>query len=117
MSAASSYSPDKASTGTAHPEEEAAQRPQGCQTRTQHTECPFASRGAYMIRKVFMAAAASSLVVVPVAAQANVEHSVAPVEGESELGGSSIILAILAAAAFAAALYIALDDDEETISV
>ncbi len=67
-------------------------------------------------RNIAAATAAISLAVSPAMAQANIDRTAAPVEGESELGGSSIILAILSAAAVIGGIYIAIDDDEEAIS-
>ncbi|NQX93583.1 MAG: hypothetical protein HRT64_01405 [Erythrobacter sp.] len=51
------------------------------------------------IRNVAMAAAALSLATAPAIAQADFARAIAPVEGESEAGSTTVILAILGAAA------------------
>lgn len=68
------------------------------------------------IRNVLAATAALTLVAAPAVAEANIDRSTAPVEGESELGGSSIIIALLAAAAVIGGILIAIDDDDNPIS-
>ena len=60
-------------------------------------------------RTLAAAAAVTSMVAAPVVAA---DRTVAPVEGESEMGGS-IILALLAAAAIIAGIYIAVDSGNE----
>lgn len=61
------------------------------------------------IRNFAMAAAALSLATAPAIAQADFARAAAPIEGESEMGGSGIILGILAAAAVIAGVVIAAD--------
>jgi len=68
-------------------------------------------------RKIALATAALSLATAPAIAQANFERASAPIEGESELQGSGIILAILAAAAVIGGIVIAADgDDDDSVS-
>lgn len=69
------------------------------------------------IRNIALATAAVSLAASPAIAEAAFERSVAPVEGESEVGGSGIVLAILAAAAVIAGIVIAADGgDDDAVS-
>ncbi|MEM7688045.1 MAG: hypothetical protein AAF291_03405 [Pseudomonadota bacterium] len=66
------------------------------------------------IRNAAMAAAALSLATAPAIAQVDFARASAPIEGESEMGGSGVILGILAAAAVIAGVVIAAgggDDD------
>eukprot|EP00218_Dolichomastix_sp_CCMP3274_P006956 CAMPEP_0170133632 /NCGR_PEP_ID=MMETSP0033_2-20121228/1438_1 /TAXON_ID=195969 /ORGANISM="Dolichomastix tenuilepis, Strain CCMP3274" /LENGTH=72 /DNA_ID=CAMNT_0010369139 /DNA_START=192 /DNA_END=410 /DNA_ORIENTATION=- len=60
-------------------------------------------------RNIALATAALSLATAPAIAEANFERASAPIEGESELEGSGIILAILAAAAVIGGIVIAAD--------
>jgi len=61
------------------------------------------------------AVAALTLTTSPVLAQATVDRSVAPIEGESELGGrgSSSLLLILAIVLFGAGIYFLVDNDDD----
>lgn len=69
------------------------------------------------LRNVALAAAAVSLAAAPAIAQATFERASAPIEGESELQGSGIILGVLAAAAVIGGIIIAADgDDDESVS-
>ncbi len=68
------------------------------------------------LRNVLAATAALTLVAAPAVAEVSFDRSSAPVSGESELEGSSIIIALLAAAAVVGAILIAIDDDEDPIS-
>lgn len=68
------------------------------------------------LRNVLAATAALTLAAAPAVAEANFDRASAPVEGESELAGSSLIIALLAAAAVVGAILIAVDDDEDPIS-
>ena len=65
------------------------------------------------IRNVLAATAALSLAAAPAVAQVASERTSAPVEGESELAGSSLIIALLAAAAVIGGIIIAVDDDDD----
>ncbi|MEQ8412739.1 MAG: hypothetical protein RIB52_14415 [Erythrobacter sp.] len=68
-------------------------------------------------RNIVLATAAVSLAASPAIAEAAFERSVAPVEGESKVGGESIILAILAASAVIGGIIIAADgDDDDAVS-
>ncbi len=69
-------------------------------------------------RKIALATAAASLAVSPAIAQATLERSNTPVEGEAlDGGGSGIIIALLAAAAIIAGIIIAADgDDDDAVS-
>ncbi|MDJ0979875.1 MAG: hypothetical protein QNI87_15220 [Erythrobacter sp.] len=68
-------------------------------------------------RNIAMATAALSLATAPAIAQATFERASAPIEGESELQGSGVILGVLAAAAIIAGIVIAVDDgDDDSVS-
>lgn len=69
-------------------------------------------------RKIALATAAISLAASPAIAEAALERSNTPVEGEALEGeGSGIIIAILAAAAIIAGIIIAADgDDDDAVS-
>ncbi len=68
-------------------------------------------------RNLLAATAALSLAASPaLAASSNVDRVAAPVQGESELQGSGIILALLAAAAVIAGIIIIADDNNDPIS-
>lgn len=69
------------------------------------------------LRNALAATAALSLVAAPAVAEATFDRAAAPVEGESELAGSSIVIALLAAAAVVGGIIIAVDDDDDPISV
>jgi len=64
-------------------------------------------------RNIALATAAVSLAASPAIAQVAFERSIAPVEGESEAGGSSILLAVLAAAAVIGGIVIAADGSDD----
>ncbi|WP_298464547.1 hypothetical protein [uncultured Erythrobacter sp.] len=64
------------------------------------------------LRSAALATAAISLVTAPVVAQATLDRSSAPIEGES-LEGNGILIAILAAAAVIAGIIIIADDDDD----
>jgi hypothetical protein len=68
------------------------------------------------LRNVLAATAALTLAAAPAVAEVSFDRTSAPVEGESELAGSSLIIALLAAAAVVGAILIAVDDDENPIS-
>ncbi|WP_228243031.1 hypothetical protein [Porphyrobacter sp. GA68] len=68
------------------------------------------------LRNALAATAALTLVAAPAVAEVSFARSSAPVEGESELAGSSVIIALLAAAAVIGAIIIAVDDDDQPIS-
>jgi len=59
------------------------------------------------------AVAALTLTTSPVLAQATVDRAAAPVEGESEMGGSSSLLLILAIVLFGAGIYFLIDNDDD----
>ncbi|MEM6909234.1 MAG: hypothetical protein AAF494_11190 [Pseudomonadota bacterium] len=66
------------------------------------------------IRNLALATAALSLAASPAIAEAAFERSVAPLNGESELEGSSgIIIGVLAAAAVIGGIIIIADDDDD----
>ncbi|MEO0590718.1 MAG: hypothetical protein AAFY81_08710 [Pseudomonadota bacterium] len=65
------------------------------------------------IRNVAMAAAALSMAAAPALAQATFDRASAPVEGESELQGTGVILGVLAAAAVIGGIIIIADDDDD----
>lgn len=68
-------------------------------------------------RNIALATAAVSLAASPAIAEAAFERSVAQIEGESEVGGSSILLAILAASAVVGGIIVAADgDDDDAVS-
>ena len=68
------------------------------------------------LRNALAATAALSLLAAPAVAEATFDRASAPIEGESELEGSSIIIALLAAAAVVGGIIIAVDDDDDPIS-
>ena len=68
------------------------------------------------LRNALAATAALTLAAAPAVAEVSFDRASAPVEGESELQGSSLIIALLAAAAVVGAILIAVDDDEDPIS-
>ena len=69
------------------------------------------------IRNLALATAAVSLAASPAIAEAAFERTAAPVEGESDLEGSGIIIAVLAAAAVIAGIVIVADDgDDDAVS-
>lgn len=69
------------------------------------------------LRNIALATAAVSLAAAPAIAQAAFERASAPIEDESELQGSGIILGVLAAAAVVGGIIIAADgDDDESVS-
>ncbi|MEL7189095.1 MAG: hypothetical protein AAGK17_06035 [Pseudomonadota bacterium] len=69
------------------------------------------------IRNLALATAAVSLAATPAIAEAAFERTAAPVEGESDLEGSGIIIAVLAAAAVIAGIVIVADDgDDDAVS-
>ena len=64
-------------------------------------------------RNIALATAALSLATAP----ADLSRTIAPIEGESELEGSGLILAVLAAAAIIGGIIIAADgDDDDSVS-
>ena len=67
-----------------------------------------------MLRKMAFASGALALAAAPVAAQADLSRSVAPVEGESELQGQSTLFFVLGIAAVAAAIVVLSEDDDPT---
>ena len=71
------------------------------------------------MRKLILPIAAAAMAVSPVAASAaQVERGTEAVEAESELGGTSTIVAILAALAVIAGIIVAVDDnDDEPVSI
>ena len=64
-------------------------------------------------RKVALATAALSLAASPAIAEATFDRNVAPVEGESEVGGSTLLIGLLAAAAVIGGIIIIADDDDD----
>ncbi len=65
-------------------------------------------------RNIAVATAALSLAATPAIAEAAFSPAVAPVEGESELGGENgILIAVLAGAAVIAGIIIIADDDDD----
>ncbi len=67
------------------------------------------------LRKLALAASVASLAVTPIAAQAVAsDRAVAPIEGESEMGGESSILIILALLAVGIGIFAA---DSDPVSV
>lgn len=67
-----------------------------------------------MKRAIALGTAAAALVAAPVAAAG--DRAIAPVEGESELGGSGLVIGLLGAAAVIAAIILIADDDDEPAS-
>ena len=68
-----------------------------------------------MVKKFFAAAAVLSLAITPAMAEISITRSVAPVEGESELAGSGLLLALVAAAA-ALGVVLAVTGDDDPVS-
>jgi len=69
------------------------------------------------IRTIAMAAAALSLASAPAIAQADFARALAPIEGESEMGSTAVVLAVLAAAAVVAGVVVAADGgDDNSVS-
>lgn len=68
------------------------------------------------LRNALAATAALTLAAAPAVAEVSFDRVSAPVEGESDLQGSSLIIALLAAAAVVGAIIIAVDDDDDPIS-
>jgi len=64
-------------------------------------------------RTMAAAVAALTLTTSPVLAQTAVDRSAAPIEGESELRGSSSLLLILAIVLFGAGIYFLVDNDDD----
>lgn len=65
------------------------------------------------IRNIALATAALSLAASPAIAEAAFERSVAPIEGESKIGGgSTLLVALLAAAAVVGGIIVVADDDD-----
>lgn len=64
------------------------------------------------IRTIALATAALSLAASPAIAQAAFDRASAPIEGESEVQGSSFLLAALAAAAVIAGVVVVASDDD-----
>ena len=64
-------------------------------------------------RTLAAAVAALTLTTSPVLAQATVDRAAAPVEGESEMGGSSTLLLILAIVLFGAGIFFLVDNDDD----
>lgn len=65
------------------------------------------------LKTAALSAAAISLVAAPVVAQASLDRSIAPAEGESLEGQTGIIIAVLAAAAVIAGIILIADDDDD----
>ncbi len=65
------------------------------------------------LRNIALGAAALSLIAGPVVAQASLDRSSAPAQGESLEGENGILIAILAAAAIIAGIIIIADDDDD----
>jgi len=65
------------------------------------------------LRNVALATAALSLAASPAIAEAAFERSNAPVEGESELAGSGILIAVLGAAAVIGGIILIADNDDD----
>lgn len=70
------------------------------------------------IRNFALATAALALAASPAIAEAAFERTVAPVEGESEIGGggSTLLLALLGAAAVIGGIIVVADDDDDSVS-
>ena len=66
------------------------------------------------IRNAALAMAALSLATAPAIAQADFTRALAPVEGESEIAGPSILLGVLPAAAVVAGVVIAADGGNDS---
>ena len=69
------------------------------------------------LRNAVLAAAAASLAAAPVVAEASLDRSVAPAEGENLEGTSGIIITVLGVAAVVAAILIIADDDDDDDAV
>lgn len=69
-----------------------------------------------ILKDATLSVATLGMIAAPVAAQAGVERSSVPVDAESEMGGSGMILAILAAVAIIAAIVIAADGSDDPVS-
>jgi len=64
-------------------------------------------------RNIALATAALSLAATPAIAEAAFERSVAPIEGESKIGGgSTLLIALLGAAAVVGGIIVIADDDK-----
>lgn len=69
------------------------------------------------LKTIALGAAAVAMATTPVlATEIAAERSSAPVSGEQELAGSSLIIALVAAAAVIAGIIIIADDDDEPTS-
>ncbi|WP_298464544.1 hypothetical protein [uncultured Erythrobacter sp.] len=68
------------------------------------------------LRSFALGAAALSLTAAPVVAEASLDRSSAPIEGENLEGTSGILLTILGVAAVVAAIIIISDDDDDAVS-
>ena len=69
------------------------------------------------IRTLAAAAAVLSLATAPAIAEVSLDRAQAPAEGESELGGSGLLIALLAGAAVITGIIIAADgSDDEPLS-
>jgi hypothetical protein len=69
-----------------------------------------------MVKKVLAAAAVLSLAAMPAVAEVSKARAAAPVEGESEVGGSSLIIALVAGAAAIAAIVALSGGDNDPVS-
>ena len=65
------------------------------------------------LRNVALAAAAASLAAAPVVAEASLDRSIAPAEGENLEGTTGIIVIVLGVAAVIAAIILIADDDDD----
>lgn len=68
------------------------------------------------LRHAAAAAAGLALISAPVLAEASLERSTEPVEGEQLEGEGSIIIVLLAAAAVIAGILVLSDDDDDAVS-
>lgn len=66
-----------------------------------------------MTRKIVLGAATAAMAFAPPMAAGATDRAAAPVEGEQEFAGRSLIIAVLAAAAIVAGIIIIADDDED----
>ena len=66
------------------------------------------------LRNLALATAAATFVAAPVVAQASLERTTAPIEGENLEGENGILIAVLAAAAVIAGIIIIADDNDPT---
>lgn len=64
-------------------------------------------------RTMAAAVAALTLTTSPVLAQASVDRVAAPIEGESQMAGSSSLLLILAVVLFGAGIFFLVDSDDD----